>query len=64
LGRKQISADGSGKIGMVESVSDPSFRVNSLIDAELDDEKLYISLRSLERGTTYSAVLERSDVSN
>jgi hypothetical protein len=59
-----LSADDSGKIGMVESSSDPSFGVNALIDAQLDDEKLYVSVRSLARGTTYSAVLERSDVSN
>jgi hypothetical protein len=59
-----LSADGSGKIGMVESESEPSFVVNALIDAQLEDEKLYVNLRSLSRGTTYSAVLERSDVSN
>lgn len=59
-----LSADGSGKIGMVESSSDPSFSVNALIDGQLEDDKLYVNLRSLSRGTTYSAVLERSDVSN
>ncbi len=58
-----LSADGSGKIGMVESSSDPSFSVNALIDAQLDDDKLYVNFRSLSRGTTYSALLERSDVS-
>ncbi|MBO9444427.1 hypothetical protein [Ruegeria sp. R14_0] len=54
-----LSQDGSGRIGIVESSTEPSIGVNALIDARYEDGKIYADFRSLRTGTTYSTVLER-----
>lgn len=54
-----ISADGEGRIGLVEIGSDDPYQVHSMINGQIKDGQIFVDYRSLRTGTTYSAVLER-----
>lgn len=56
-----ISADGEGRIGILEIGTEPPYQVTGMVDGVIDDDKIYVDFRSLNRGATYSAVLERID---
>ena len=56
-----IMADGSGDIGMVETSPTATSGVNAIIDGRFDGDKIYVDFRSMQRGSSYSAVLERMD---
>lgn len=56
-----ISADGEGRIGILEIGTEPPYEVTGVVDGVIDDDKLYVEFRSLTRGSTYSAVLEKTD---
>ncbi|MEM8959501.1 MAG: hypothetical protein AAGC86_17000 [Pseudomonadota bacterium] len=56
-----LSADGEGRIGMLETRTEPPYEVTGVIDGRLDGDKIYVDFRSLNRGATYSAVLEKTD---
>lgn len=56
-----ISADGSGRIGIVEIGTEEPYDVHSVIDGLLDGDRIYVDYRSIRSGATYSAVLEKSE---
>lgn len=55
-----VSANGDGRIGMLEIGNDDPYPVHSVIDGQLKDGQIVVDYRSLRTGTTYSTVLERT----
>ena len=46
---------------MLETQTEAPYEVTGVIDGLLDGDKIYVDFRSLNRGATYSAVLEKTD---
>lgn len=59
-----IRADGSGYVGIMEIGTEPPYAVNSIINGQLDGNKIYVDFRGLNTGVTYSAVLEKEEGGN
>lgn len=59
-----LRADGSGYVGIMEIGSEPPYAINSIINGQLDGEKIYVDFRGLNLGVTYSAVLEKAASGN
>lgn len=58
-----IRMDGSGTISMVETRDGKGNKVNALIDATIEDGKIFADVRSLRSGISYSTVMERDSTS-